>query len=445
MLSVLRNFLTHILRPTGAELLPPATADEEALFTAYRHRTLAELHRSLCLAGAGLVAVFWVLDPFVLPPAAVWPFALMRTALIAYALGGFYLGVRVMPVTRRPVLVVSAVLVGFNMLLARFLAPFGLSGLQHLIPMPLLAVALLIPLRERIYLSLATFVATWVVVLWVLRGLPEGALGTLVTASGAALASVVFGEWLHGVVRLNHISQHRLDALRAGLEERVAQQSQDLRNLAHELVVARDTERRWLSQELHDALGQDLTALRHAGDLSVSLLRLGKVDEAEDAVEDVGTLVTRTHRTLRRILARMRPEAVEQLGLVEGVRGLVAEVERGGIQSRFDPGPEPLDGLSPTVVDMLYRVVQEALTNVVRHAQARSVAVTLSLSDRDVTVRVADDGVGLPAAAQAGVYHVGLTCIRERAVALGGRASWRSAPGEGLEMTVVVPLSAPAL
>ncbi len=200
-------------------------------------------------------------------------------------------------------------------------------------------------------------------------------------------------------------------------------------------------ERRRRSCEIHDGLAQDLAALRLRARLWHKL-----VDEAPqqmhaelDALRD---LLSRHIRDVRRVIFAMRPVALEELGFYAALRQFAADF---GEQNQIDVNLQLADEarLPAFMEAVLFRIVQEALHNVARHARATTVWVTLSIEAEMVRLTIRDDGVGfepaiLEQAARSG--HLGLKQMRERVAGLKGTFSLHSAPGEGTEIRIILPL-----
>ena len=197
-------------------------------------------------------------------------------------------------------------------------------------------------------------------------------------------------------------------------------------------------ERNRLARDLHDAMTQTLFSLRLTLETAAATL----ADDPAAAVrhvQDASMLVETTFRELRTLIFELRPPALEADGLAETVRKHLDVVGRAhGLAVRVTTSGE---GRLPTgVEEALYRIVQEAVTNVVRHARATTVDVDLAIDGSMASVEVRDDGVGFDLAARPiRTRHLGLTSMRERAQGAGG--TWRitSAPGEGTSVRVEVP------
>jgi len=216
---------------------------------------------------------------------------------------------------------------------------------------------------------------------------------------------------------------------------------QNLRELSARQHTAREEERKHIARELHDELGQFLTALR----MSVSLLRVrfGQDNPAlTEHAKSMTQLVDRNIQVVRNVAASLRPAALD-MGIQPALEWLVDEFRRhAGIAATLLVVDESivLDDDSQTAI---FRIVQESLTNVARHAEASDVTVTLDSSDAYCQVTVQDDGVGFDPG-QVGKSSLGLVGMRERVLMVGGAIDIDSARGRGTTVVVRVPLGAPS-
>ncbi len=212
--------------------------------------------------------------------------------------------------------------------------------------------------------------------------------------------------------------------------------------LSRRLVETQENERRHISRELHDEAGQALVSLRYG-------LRLleREIDAGGSAGGRVADLVQRTDAVidgLHRLAADLRPASLDHLGLEAALRQYLRSAgSKFDLTVRFKARGFGRERLQAVVETALYRVVQEAMTNVARHARATRVDVLAEHGDGRVMVMVEDDGVGFePEAVERG-EHLGLLGMRERADALGGTLTLESAPGAGTTVVVEVPLVDP--
>ena len=214
------------------------------------------------------------------------------------------------------------------------------------------------------------------------------------------------------------------------LSERVA------RDALRRVVAAQELERRRLARELHDETGQALTSI---------LLGLRSLEEVGDpaavarAAGDLRELVVSTLQDVRRLAVELRPKALDDFGLVPALERLAESFTE---QTRIGVDVEarlPEERLAPEIETAVYRIVQEALTNVVKHARARNVSILLSRKNGRVSVMIEDDGQGFdPARARAD--GLGLLGMRERAALLDGTLSIESSNGAGTTLVLDVPL-----
>ena len=215
------------------------------------------------------------------------------------------------------------------------------------------------------------------------------------------------------------------------------QAEQEMRRLSHQLVHAQEDERRSISRELHDEVGQMLTGLR------MEFRSLGKMHGASRAdfdtrLEQGRVLLDQTLQSVRDIAMGLRPSMLDDLGLDAALRWQVREFGR-----RHDiPVTLNIDADLTNLPEQhrtnLYRIVQEALTNCARHAQAQSVTITIAYKNGDLRLVVSDDGVGMSQPAHPG-GGLGLIGIQERARDLGGSVRLDSSPGRGTSLSVSVP------
>jgi two-component system sensor histidine kinase UhpB len=193
--------------------------------------------------------------------------------------------------------------------------------------------------------------------------------------------------------------------------------SQDNRNLLRRIVSLQDDERHDMARELHDELGPLLFGIRAN---TVALLESIPAGEAalKGAAEGILQSVETLQHANRRILDRLRPLYIEELGLEKSIRTLLqnakAQASDLKVTSQIDAGLNEVEGLLSQTV---YRVIQEAVTNVLRHAKASSMHVAAVINGREVIVEISDDGVGFPADRR---FGRGLTGMLERVRALSG-------------------------
>lgn len=281
-------------------------------------------------------------------------------------------------------------------------------------------------------------------------------------ALAAVLAGVMYGLPLKAIAEAEQRigeSQRALEHLNANLEAQVLERSsqlrealavvrdkeQRLRELSGRTVAIQEAERRSLSRELHDSAGQALTAIR----INLQLLaELAGNDGAKAMAGRTMQLADSTLEEIRRVVDRLAPAVLDDLGLQRAVERHCDDFsERTGVEivARFDALDEP--GVDTGVETAAYRIVQESLTNVARHAEAERVEIHLRRLDAGtaqdrIAIDIRDDGRGFDLAAARAKGRRGLEGMRERVELLGGTLEIHAAPGEGTHLHVELPVHA---
>jgi len=216
--------------------------------------------------------------------------------------------------------------------------------------------------------------------------------------------------------------------------------NQQLRTLSTALQAVREEERAFLSRELHDELGQQLTGLKLDLAWLDTRIREGRPVVPERIVE-MRQLLDDIIASVRRISSDLRPPVLDDLGFCEAVRWLTRETgKRSGLAIELDlPGGQCVE--DSNLATSLYRIVQEALTNIIRHAEARHVLVRLREEGDRLVLVVRDDGKGPDQGCR--TRGIGLVSMRERTTALNGEFSVTGAPGQGLTLEARFPLRQP--
>jgi signal transduction histidine kinase len=217
---------------------------------------------------------------------------------------------------------------------------------------------------------------------------------------------------------------------------RLLRSQKDLENLSARLVLAQEEERRSISRELHDEVGQSLTALGMEVGAAASLV--SATPELRQRLQSIQRLAETSMNTVRNLALLLRPSMLDDLGLVPALQWQAREVsKRTGMKVRVLAEDMP-DSLSDEHNTCIYRVVQEALNNSVRHAHARSVRIQVSGSPRNVELAIEDDGNGFDARHARGL---GLTGMAERVRNAGGQFKIDSTIGRGTTLSVRLPLN----
>jgi signal transduction histidine kinase len=219
------------------------------------------------------------------------------------------------------------------------------------------------------------------------------------------------------------------------LEEKVAERSTKLHAFAVELIRAEEDQRARIARELHDGIGQMMTAVN----IELQMLNDSVPPALRPKLDDVRALSAQVQNEMRRISHELRPAILDEMGLAEAVRALVGRMSKHSglsIDLALQGDFEVLPGDS---VIACYRLVQEALTNVVRHAQARRAVVELSRADAGLSVVVTDDGKGIEYDPQATDGHYGLLGLEERIRAIGGEFSVGRGDAGGTRVRASLP------
>jgi PAS domain S-box-containing protein len=223
-------------------------------------------------------------------------------------------------------------------------------------------------------------------------------------------------------------------------EDMLTRQQAELREISARVLEAREEEKTLLARELHDELGQLLTAMKM--DLAWLRERLpqGSAELGAKAAQ-MDAVLDRTVSSVRRIAAELRPLMLDDLGLHDAIAWLTTEFSKhSGIKCRLQaPEESALENVDRAVANTIYRVLQESLTNVARHAKAERAWVIVSAAGNWVQLEVEDDGQGIAAADLARPRSLGLKGMRERVLYLGGSVEVGRAPRGGTRVLIRLP------
>lgn len=297
-------------------------------------------------------------------------------------------------------------------------------------------------------LAVLAIVMAWGIVLSVQRP-----LATLTTAAERMTAGDLSAPVPGGAdeigrlgTALDHMRQRlqgSLDALaraNADLERRVDERTAQLQALVGKLISVQEDERRRVARELHDETSQVLTALGMA-------LHARAAAGARTDTRDLQAMVDRLHDGVHRLIVNLRPSTLDDLGLAAAIAGLAeSQLRRAGIKVRCELGELQDARFDPAVEIALFRIVQEAMLNVLRHSGATAVLVQGGFDGSRAWVDLEDDGIGFEAGQvqpdDRTLRGIGLLGMRERAELLGGRLTIDSAPGLGTRVRVEAPAQA---
>jgi PAS domain S-box-containing protein len=266
---------------------------------------------------------------------------------------------------------------------------------------------------------------------------PDGSRVTVLV--GAVPMKDGDGQIIGATTCLQDITERKL------AEEKLKEYSHNLQVLSRRLVEAQETERRHIARELHDEIGQALTVVEM--NFQAALRAPGAAALAPRLKEGLG-VVERVLEQVRDLSLNLRPSMLDDLGLEPALRWYThRQATLAGLKAEFKPAPLE-ERLDPMVETECFRVAQEALTNVVRHARARTVKVELRKEDSRLHLSVRDDGVGFNVTAvrdkAVGGASLGLLSMEERASLAAGGLECKSAPGQGTEVHAWFPLKRPA-
>ena len=247
-------------------------------------------------------------------------------------------------------------------------------------------------------------------------------------------------EW--ATIAVSIVSKDIMD--RKQMEEMLESSREQLRALARHLQSAREEERKQIAREIHDDLGSAMTGLKiDLSHIAAGLLEIeneAKRESCLDEAQEMVKLIDAMIHTVRRIMMELRPSILDDFGLVAAIEWHLQDFQkRTGIQCEFISALEEID-LNEEYSTAIYRIVQESLTNVARHANATRVTVTFGEKSGNVILEVKDNGIGILQEQIAGSKSLGLLGMQERALLIGGTVDISGSPGKGTTVLVQTPL-----
>lgn len=220
----------------------------------------------------------------------------------------------------------------------------------------------------------------------------------------------------------------------------------ELRRLSSSLIAAQDQERRRIARDLHDGLGQELSGAK----MMVDCIRMQNqsTEGKERAAAEASTLIDQAIQQVRSMSHLLHPPLLDEVGLRSSIHWyLDGLTKRSGLETSLDVQPEDFPRLGPELETTIFRIVQEALTNVFRHAEARKAWITMAVRESQIVVTVGDDGKGIPdsiADFEAGKIGIGIAGMRQRVKEFGGRIRLRNGnPGTLVEAVIPIKSAAP--
>ena len=223
-------------------------------------------------------------------------------------------------------------------------------------------------------------------------------------------------------------------------EDAIRRSQEELRELSARVLEAREEEKTLIARELHDELGQALTALKM--DVAWVRKRLSASQSAlAEKIESMDRMLDVTVASTRRMSSDLRPLMLDDLGLADAAEWLVGDFEqRSGVSCDLALGnAEELAAIARPIATAIYRIMQESLTNVARHSGAKHARIALAASGSDVALTVDDDGRGIPAEEREKTRSFGLKGMHERAYYLGGRTEIGTSPLGGTRVAACIP------
>jgi signal transduction histidine kinase len=227
---------------------------------------------------------------------------------------------------------------------------------------------------------------------------------------------------------------------RARMTDALRQREQKIAELSAHLLRAQEEERKRISRELHDETGQALMVIR----LYLGMMESATADRSSRGkIKETVEVVDRTIEGIRRIIGKLSPLVLQELGLVAAIRKEAKHLAKTtGVKTRVLIAPD-VGRMAPGTEQAIYRVVQEALHNVAKHARARCATVQVIRENQTVQVIVEDDGVGMSTRGSQN-RSFGLAGIKERIAVLGGVSRVISSKGKGTRIEITVPAGEPA-
>jgi signal transduction histidine kinase len=265
----------------------------------------------------------------------------------------------------------------------------------------------------------------------------ERQLPLIVLLVGSLISVLVFGV-LYSLAS----SRHRALAMANDMTRDLQDSNRQLQILSRQLVDVQEAERRHFSRELHDQIGQNLTALSINIDILKSELPEDGGADRVKRLDQLADLVESTNTAIENVMADLRPPMLDDYGLLPALQWYGEEFsKRSGIEVEVE-GDESMRRLAPGTEIAMFRIAQEALNNIAKHARASAVTIGLHAADGHCELSVADNGVGV-AAARAGSQRrrpgMGMLSMRERTQAIDGRFEFETAPGGGSRVVVTAP------
>jgi len=238
---------------------------------------------------------------------------------------------------------------------------------------------------------------------------------------------------------INAIEKSKMISEKELAEKELKSSYQQVRRLASHLQDIREEERASMAREIHDELGQQLTVLKL--DISWMILKLGDADPViQEKIQGMEKMISTSLKTVKKLATELHPALLDKLGIIEAIKWQSREFEkRTGIRIEFNL-PEGVSLPSKTAI-ALFRIYQESLTNIARHAGATNVSCVMKKNNRELVFTVSDDGKGFDVSAIEKKQSLGLLSMKERTVMIGGKFEIKRNQDKGVSVMVILPLN----
>ncbi|BDQ02916.1 PAS domain S-box protein [Ignavibacterium sp.] len=280
---------------------------------------------------------------------------------------------------------------------------------------------------------------------WILGDMNANGINENITKDGR----IILCEWYNTPIldengNLVEVISMGIDVTeREKSKEELIKSEQKLRALASHLQSVREEERAAIARELHDELGQILTSVKM--NLMMMTKQVIQEDESfdktifENEIQSMNEMIEHSVRRLKKLISELRPEVLDNLGLIPAVEWLVEQfISRSGIKVNYSPKIKNIDLPKDKQLN-IYRIIQESLTNVLRHSQANEINLNIFESDNNICIEIKDNGRGFSLDKLDPLHSIGITGMKERALTFGAKLKIESLPGSGTSVLLSVP------
>lgn len=223
------------------------------------------------------------------------------------------------------------------------------------------------------------------------------------------------------------------------IDNKLKEYLEEIRMLTSHLQEIREEERKNIAREIHDELGQQLTVIKM--EIAWAIRKLKQPEKQKVKLEGLLETIDSTMRSVRRICSELRPTLLDDLGLVAALQWHAGQLRSStGIKIYID-APEEIDNLPADIKTGMYRIFQESLTNIIRHAEAKKVEIQLIVENKMIILHIKDDGKGFDILASSKKKTLGILGMKERSLNMGGEYIIGSYPGKGTSVMVSIPLN----